>query len=134
MDLQLRKIAAHHAKCYRSYKAYLSGFEDAQPSELFETESHRIKAGWVTAVEMVQKRLLAADPEKAMVFSRLFQLESGSRCRRNEVIRLSMELHVSTANIYKWRESILDELLLAPPSWTFCSRFKPKYREALRGG
>ena len=24
-----------------------------------------------------------------------------------------MELHVSTANIYKWRESILDELLLA---------------------
>ena len=45
MDLQLRKIAAHHAKCYRSYKAYLSGFEDAQPSELFETEGHRIKAG-----------------------------------------------------------------------------------------
>lgn len=113
MDLQLRKTAARHAKCYRSYKAYLSGFEDAQPSELFETEGHRIKAGWVTAVEMVQKRLLAADPEKAMVFSRLFQLESGSRCRRNEVIRLSMELHVSTANIYKWRESILDELLLA---------------------
>lgn len=113
MDLQLRKIAARHAKCYRSYKAYLSGFEDAQPSELFETEGHRIKAGWVTAVEMVQKRLLAADPEKAMVFSRLFQLGSGSRCRRNEVIRLSMELHVSTANIYKWRESILDELLLA---------------------
>ena len=72
MDLQLRKIAAHHAKCYRSFKAYLSGFEDAQPSELFETEGHRIKAGWVTAVEMVQKRLLAADPEKAMVFSRLF--------------------------------------------------------------
>lgn len=64
MDLQLRKIAAHHAKCYRSYKAYLSGFEDAQPSELFETEGHRIKAGWVTAVEMVQKRLLAADPER----------------------------------------------------------------------
>ena len=31
----------------------------------------------------------------------------------DEVIRLSMELHVSTANIYKWRESILDELLLA---------------------
>ena len=29
------------------------------------------------------------------------------------MIRLSMELHVSTANIYKWRESILDELLLA---------------------
>ena len=23
MDLQLRKTAARHAKCYRSYKAYL---------------------------------------------------------------------------------------------------------------
>lgn len=131
MDLQLRKIAARHAKCYRSYKAYLSGFEDAQPSELFETEGHRIKAGWVTAVEMVQKRLLAADPEKAMVFSRLFQLESGSRCRRNEVIRLSMSALPTFTN---GGSPFWMSCCWLPPSWTFCSRFKPKYREALRGG
>lgn len=125
MDGQLRKAAACHAKAYREYKEYLRGYaagkesnaeirlgENApEPEEV--SRKVRLRAGWVSAVDTVRVHLEKTDPEKAKVFERLFGLDDENRYKDNRVIGLSMELNVSPANIYRWRESILDQLILA---------------------
>lgn len=121
MDGQLRKAAACHAKAYREYKEYLRGYaagketdagnNAAVPDEV--RRKVRLRSGWVSAVDTVRVHLEKTDPEKAKVFERLFGLDGENRYKDNRVIGLSMELNVSPANIYRWRESILNQLILA---------------------
>lgn len=115
MDGQLRKIAAGHARSYGNYKAYLRGYGEgsAAAGRPGDSERARIRAGWVSAVEAVRRRLEETDPEKGEVFVRLFDLDGVGRNSQSRVIRLAMDLHTSPANIYRWRENILDQLILA---------------------
>ena len=59
MDLQLRKIAAHHAKCYRSYKAYLSGTLPSEPIKMGAAQGVVYIGDYYTAVSDDVKAKLA---------------------------------------------------------------------------
>lgn len=122
MDGQLRKMAAGHARSYRNYKAFLRGYEDGrlegkptgkgiEDREL--SRQAKIRAGWVAVIETVREKLEQTDPEKGEVFVRLFDLDGFGKSRDNRVIRLAMDLNTSQANVYRWRENILDQLILA---------------------
>lgn len=125
MDGQLRKVAACHAKAYREYKEYLRGYAAGKATDAknrlggiaMESEEVsrkvRLRSGWVSAVDTVRLHLEKTDPEKAKIFEQLFGLDGKNRYKDNRVIGLSMELNVSPANIYRWRENILNQLVLA---------------------
>lgn len=118
MDGQLRKLAAGHARSYRNYKAFLRGYGDGcatgAPTEDRElSQRAQMRAGWVAVIEAVREKLEQTDPEKGEVFVRLFDLDGYGKARDNRVIRLAMDLNTSQANIYRWRENILDQMILA---------------------
>ena len=53
---------------------------------------------------------------RTWLFARLYHLDSpcpGKVGRGSEIMKLSLELNVSPSTLYKWRETILADLLLA---------------------
>ena len=116
MQLDLRHAAEQNAKRYRENLSYLRGYEAAADAGRPLPRKYVEKAGWVWAVERVRADLKAKDPEKERFFARLYHLDapvSGHPGRGSEVLKLSMELNVSPSTLYKWREMILADLLLA---------------------
>ena len=96
MQLDLRHAAEQNAKRYRENLSFLRGYEAAAEAGRPLPEKYLEKAGWVWAVERVRSDLAAKDPEKERFFA-----------------KLSMELNVSPSTLYKWRELILADLLMA---------------------
>ena len=116
MQLDLRHAAEQNAKRYRENLSYLRGYEAAAAAGSPLSPRYAEKAGWVWAVERVRADLKRKDPEKERFFARLYHLDSpcsGKTGRGNEIVKLSMELNVSPSTLYKWRELILADLLLA---------------------
>lgn len=116
MQLNLRHVAEQNAKRYRENLSYLRGYEAAAPAERPLPPKYVEKAGWVWAVERVRADLKGKDPEKERFFARLYHLDaprSGHPARGSEIIKLSLELNVSPSTLYKWREMILADLLMA---------------------
>ena len=67
-------------------------------------------------MERVRADLAQKEPEKERFFARLYHLDSpcpGKVGRGSEIMKLSLELNVSPSTLYKWREMILADLLLA---------------------
>ena len=116
MQLDLRHAAERNAKRYRENLSYLRGYEAAADADRPLSPKYAEKAGWVWAVERVRADLKAKEPEKERFFARLYHLDqpmSGHPGRGSEIIKLSMDMNVSTSTLYKWREMILADLLLA---------------------
>ena len=116
MQLDLRHAAELNAKRYRENVSFLRGYEAAATAGRPLPAKYVEKAGWVWAVERVRADLKAKEPEKERFFARLYHLDqpmSGHPGRGSEIIKLSMDMNVSTSTLYKWREMILADLLLA---------------------
>ncbi len=116
MQLDLRHAAERNAKRYRENLSYLRGYEAAAAPGRPLSPQYAEKAGWVWAVERVRADLKRKDPEKERFFALLYHLDRttpGRPGRGSEIIKLSLELNVSPSTLYKWRETILADLLLA---------------------
>lgn len=116
MELQLRHLAEQNARKYRENRAYLQGYDSVGEAGRPLSETYRQKAGWVWAVERVRQDLKIHCPEKERFFSLLYHLDappSRRQPRENEIMKLSLILCVSPSTLYKWRESILWDLMLA---------------------
>jgi len=116
MQLDLRHIAEQNAKRYRENVRYLQGYDAVAAAERPLPARYVEKAGWVWAVERVRADLKGKDPEKERFFARLYHLDaprSGHPAQGSEIVKLSMELNVSPSTLYKWREMILADLLMA---------------------
>ena len=116
MQLELRHAAEQNAKRYRENLSYLRGYEAAADAGRPLPTKYVEKAGWVWAVERVRADLKAKDPEKERFFVRLYHLDApapGHPGRGNEITKLSLELNVSPSTLYKWREMILADVLMA---------------------
>ena len=116
MQLDLRYAAEQNAKRYRENLSYLQGYEAAADAGRPLPAKYVEKAGWVWAVERVRADLAAKEPEKERFFAKLYHLDrprSGTPGRGSEILKLSMELNVSPSTLYKWREMILADLLMA---------------------
>ena len=116
MQLDLRYAAEQNAKRYRENLSYLQGYEAAADAGRPLPAKYVEKAGWVWAVERVRADLAAKEPEKERFFAKLYHLDGpqpGTPGRGSEILKLSMELNVSPSTLYKWREMILADLLLA---------------------
>lgn len=115
MDLSLRRTADGHVRRYRDYKAYLQGLSDANGGAPTSPE-YKLRAAWVWAVEQTYSKLARHDPEKARFFQCFYHLDrpgpKGNR-RTSEVIKLSYALNASPSTLYKWREQVLDMVILA---------------------
>ncbi|MBQ3487911.1 MAG: hypothetical protein IJA71_06455 [Clostridia bacterium] len=109
-------MAERNAKRYRENLSFLRGYDAAADAGRPLPPKYLEKAGWVWAVERVRADLSAKAPEKERFFARLYHLDGtapGTPGRDSEVIKLSMELNVSPSTLYKWREGILADLLMA---------------------
>ena len=116
MQLDLRHAAEQNAKRYRENLSYLRGYEAAANADRPLPSKYVEKAGWVWAVERVRADLKAKEPEKERFFAQLYHLDeptSGHPGRGSEIMKLTLELNVSPSTLYKWRETILADLLLA---------------------
>ncbi len=116
MQLDLRYAAEQNAKRYRENLSFLRGYEAAADAGRPLSSRYVEKAGWVWAVERVRADLAAKDPEKERFFARLYHLDepiSGHPGRGSDIMKLSLELNVSPSTLYKWREMILADLLMA---------------------
>ena len=116
MQRDLRYMAERNAKRYRENLSFLRGYDAAADAGRPLPPKYLEKAGWVWAVERVRADLKAKEPEKERFFARLYHLDqpmSGHPGRGSEIIKLSMDMNVSTSTLYKWREMILADLLLA---------------------
>lgn len=130
MDGQLRKIVAGHARSYRNYKAFLRGYGEGsavagQMGDEMLGERARIRSQWVEVIDTVRRKLETTDPEKAEVLVRLFDLDGFGKSRDNRVIRLAMDLNTSQANVYRWRENVLDQIILAATQRGLLHPFAP---------
>ena len=116
MQLDLRHAAEQNAKRYRENLSYLRGYEAAANAGRSLPAKYVEKAGWVWAVERVRADLKAKEPEKERFFARLYHLDapvSGHPGRGKEIMKLAMELNVTPSTLYRWREMILADLLMA---------------------
>ncbi len=116
MQLDLRHAAEQNAKRYRENLSYLRGYEATATAGRPLPSKYVEKAGWVWAVERVRADLAKKEPEKERFFARLYHLDGtvpGTPGRASEMMKLSMELNVSPSTLYKWREMILADLLMA---------------------
>ena len=116
MQLDLRHAAEQNAKRYRENRCFLQGYEAAADADRPLPTRYVEKAGWVWAVERVRADLAAKEPEKEIFFARLYHLDepaAGHGGRGSEIMKLAMDLNVSPSTLYKWREMILADLLLA---------------------
>ena len=116
MHLDLRYAAEQNAKRYRENLSFLRGYEATADAGRPLSARYLEKAGWVWAVERVRADLAAKEPEKERFFARLYHLDEpsgGCPGRRSEIMKLSLELNVSPSTLYKWREMILADLLMA---------------------
>ena len=116
MQLDLRHAAEQNAKRYRENLSYLQGYEAAANAGRSLPAKYVEKAGWVWAVERVRADLKAKEPEKERFFARLYHLDapvSGHPGRGNEIMKLAMEMNVTSSTLYRWREMILADLLMA---------------------
>lgn len=116
MQLDLRHVAELNAKRYRENLSFLRGYEAVACADQPLPAKYAEKAGWVWAVERVRADLAAKDPEKERFFVQLYHLDSpmrGTPGRASEITKLSLALNVSPSTLYKWREMILADLLMA---------------------
>ena len=116
MQLELRHAAERNAKRYRENLSYLRGYEAAADAGRPLPSKYVEKAGWVWAVARVRADLKAKSPEKERFFARFYHLDepvSGHPGRGSEIMKLSLDLNVSPSTLYKWREMILADLLMA---------------------
>ena len=116
MQLDLRHIAEQNAKRYRENLSYLRGYEAAADAGRPLPSKYVEKAGWVWAVERVRADLRAKEPEKERFFAELYHLDApthGTPGRAKQFTKLSLALNVSPSTLYKWREMILADLLMA---------------------
>ncbi len=116
MQFDLRHAAEQNAKRYRENLSYLRGYEAAADAGRPLPPKYVEKAGWVWAVERVRADLKAKEPEKERFFAQLYHLDGpvgGHPGRGSEIMKLSLELNVSPSTLYKWREMILADLLMA---------------------
>ena len=116
MQLDLRHAAEQNARRYRENLSYLRGYEAAADAGRPLPSKYVEKAGWVWAVERVRADLKAKEPEKEQFFARLYHLDEpapGTPGRRIEIMKLSLDLNVSPSTLYKWREMILADVLMA---------------------
>ena len=116
MQLDLRHAAERNAKRYRENLSFLRGYEAAAEAGRPLPAKYREKAGWVWAVERVRADLKAKEPEKEQFFARLYHLDeptSGTPGRGSEIMKLSLDMNVSPSTLYKWREMILADVLMA---------------------
>jgi len=116
MQLDLRHLAEQNAKRYRENLSYLRGYDSVANAGRPLPPKYLEKAGWVWAVERVRADLKAKAPEKERFFARLYHLDAaspGTPGRASDMVKLSLELNVSQSTLYKWREAILADLLMA---------------------
>ena len=134
MNLELRKRADREAMAYRENLAYIKGVQDGMDTPgLAHTNLSRgyhDRVRWVWAVDRVRERLAQYEPLMEDFFVRYYALDGDARThptkltslagtpvrphRKGEnMIRTAAEMHIGVSTLYKWREHVLDQLVLA---------------------
>jgi len=102
---------------YRQSLAYVRGVEDGLGENTSLSETYRDRARWVWTVERVRARLRLHEPLMEEFFARYYALDSGAprhtRRRGETMLRVAADMNVGVSTLYKWREQILDQLVLA---------------------
>ena len=109
----MKRIAEREIDRYREHAAFVRGWIDGGGGG--DTALFRERQRWVWAVERVRTLLEASEPEKAQFFVQHYSLDKphGRRRERPSIVKLSMELHVSEATLYRWRSEILLSVAVA---------------------
>lgn len=116
MDSDARRLADKEARGYRDSLQFIRGYEAAITSEGEISQKYLTRRRWVWAIEQVRCRLSVYAPQKERFFAEYYGLDqplSAREKRNNRMIRLSMELYTGQSTLYKWKEQILDEIILA---------------------
>lgn len=117
MDNDGRRIADREAQNYRESLAYIKGYEKGITVQSDISQRYLERCRWVWAIERVRSKLAVYSPKKEEFFNLYYGLDKPSRLSRGakdeRILKLSMELFVGRSTLYKWKESILDELILA---------------------
>ena len=117
MHTELRKRADGEAMRYRENRAYMQGVEDGLDAHTSISEKYHDCARWVWTVERVREWLRLYEPAIEDFFARYYALDGGTprhaRKRGENMVRVSVELHIGVSTLYKWREHVLDQLVLA---------------------
>lgn len=115
--LEWRRIADKEARAYRRSTAFVQGYLDGGGSLASHALSERFRERlrWVWAIERVREHLNGTDAAKEAFFVRYYGLDRPQTRRecRESVTKLAMSLYCSPATLARWREEILDDLVLA---------------------
>ena len=112
MDLHdMKRVAEAEIMRYRENVAFINGQRDGGG----DTAIWRDRQRWVWAVDRIRMLLEKTNPEKALFFVKLYRLdEPHGRIRvRESLVRLTLELHITSATLYRWREELLLSVAIA---------------------
>ncbi len=115
MDNDGRRIADREARDFRNSLEYIKGYEAGITKDSEISPKYLTRIRWVWAINRVRSKLKVYAPKKEEFFSEYYGLDKPPciKLRRDSMIHLSMKLFVGEATLYKWKEQILDELVLA---------------------
>ena len=116
MNKDWRKMADYEARQYRKYRAYARGYEQEMTAETPVSPRYTHCSNWAWAVERVRAMLSVYEPDVERFFAYYYELDAPlprNLTPGGAAIRAGMKLHVSRSVIYKWRERVLDALILA---------------------
>ena len=107
-----RKMAEHELLEYRESLAYIKGYE-ASKREGTDGRRYLRRVEWTGAIEDAWEMIEANDSEKAKFFTQYYGLESPRRGKlKYAIVKLSMEYCVSITTLYRWREQVLDLVIV----------------------
>lgn len=115
--MEWRRIADKEARAYRRSVAFVKGYLEGGGSLSSHTVSERFRERlrWVWAIERVREHLKRSDATKSAFFTAYYGLDRPMtrREQRATLVQLSLSLYASPATLSRWRDEILDDLLLA---------------------
>ena len=117
MNTEFRKRADAQAMAYRENLSYIKGVESGMDEGGTLGEKYHERMRWIWAVERVREWLHLHEPLMEAFFVRYYVLDSSipqcSHKKGESIVKVSESLRVGVSTLYKWREHILDQLVLA---------------------
>ncbi|MDO4543389.1 MAG: hypothetical protein Q4C01_02445 [Clostridia bacterium] len=116
MDIEGRRIADREALKYRERLAYIRGFEQGMGENTPISSKYVEARKWVWVIERVRAKLACYSPQKEKFFAEYYGLDrplSKYETKRSRIYKIAAALYVGESTLYKWKEQILDDMLLA---------------------
>ncbi|MDD3400213.1 MAG: hypothetical protein PHT58_01090 [Eubacteriales bacterium] len=116
MDIDGRRVADKEAMAYRDNVEYIRGFEKAMTEDSEISQEYLRRLRWRWAIDKVRSKLRVYSPQKEVFFCEYYGLDRPLRAsekRDSRMIKLSIKLFIGQSTLYKWKEQILDDIVLA---------------------